>query len=378
MSVYKPKGSKYYHYDFMFKGIPRKGTTHQTNINKARQFEAKVKSDLGMAEVGLAPKEGKAIPTLQEFIERFKKDIDGETLHPKTRTHYRYTADRLLEFPGFTDKRLDEIDKDAIAKYKTWRLEQKNRKTGEPMKPAGVHAELKVLRKIILYAYDLEWIDRRPRFGIPVDPGRTFVLPADMEQTYLEMAPEPLKSAVIFMLDWGLRPLECVKLRKSDITDNGVTILDTKTPDGERAIPHSSRTRAAYEFLCALYPHSPWLFPGRHGDHLQRTSLEKRHYRLRLANPRLPAELVLYSCRHTFGTGLSQSGAKEFEIKGIMGHASILTSQKYIHPSPDHLSLAMKRKEAMDQDVRKTAERSPQFLANREKDELQVLANQDV
>jgi len=59
-----------------------------------------------------------------------------------------------------------------------------------------------------------------------------------------------------------------------------------------------------------------------------------------------PKEFLLYSLRHTFGTRLAESGAREFEIKALMGHSSVRVSEKYIHVPGEHLSLAMKRAEA--------------------------------
>jgi integrase len=60
----------------------------------------------------------------------------------------------------------------------------------------------------------------------------------------------------------------------------------------------------------------------------------------------MPPGFVLHSLRHTFGTRLGESGtADAFAIMRLMGHASITTSQRYCHPTPETLELAVRRME---------------------------------
>ena len=54
----------------------------------------------------------------------------------------------------------------------------------------------------------------------------------------------------------------------------------------------------------------------------------------------LPAEFVLHSLRHTFGTRLGEAGADAFTIMRIMGHSSITVSQRYVHPTPETMENA--------------------------------------
>jgi len=54
----------------------------------------------------------------------------------------------------------------------------------------------------------------------------------------------------------------------------------------------------------------------------------------------LPAEFVLHSLRHTFGTRLGEAGADAFTIMRIMGHSSITVSKRYVHPTPETMENA--------------------------------------
>jgi site-specific recombinase XerD len=50
-----------------------------------------------------------------------------------------------------------------------------------------------------------------------------------------------------------------------------------------------------------------------------------------------------HSCRHAFGSNLAESGALLDEIQRLLGHASPLSSQIYIHPSAARLRAAVER-----------------------------------
>ena len=54
----------------------------------------------------------------------------------------------------------------------------------------------------------------------------------------------------------------------------------------------------------------------------------------------LPAEFVLHSLRHTFGTRLGEAGTDAFTIMRIMGHSTITVSQRYVHPTPETMENA--------------------------------------
>ena len=73
----------------------------------------------------------------------------------------------------------------------------------------------------------------------------------------------------------------------------------------------------------------------------QRTDAEKRKKQMGL-----PWDAVLHSTRHTALTEFWSSGrADAFTIQQIAGHASVTTSQRYIHPLPETIQRAVARLE---------------------------------
>ena len=131
-----------------------------------------------------------------------------------------------------------------------------------------------------------------------------------------------------------------------------------KTKWAKRNLSLTSRVNA---MLTARYesagkPKDGWVFPG--GDpagHVSYSTIDSQHGRtiekLNAPGPNgePPANPItyfrLYDCRHTFLTRLGESNADPFSIQRIAGHASILMSQRYVHPTPERLEDAFVRLE---------------------------------
>lgn len=333
-----------WHFDFRYKKTRYQGTTGIRNHEKAKVWLNTYRTNLAFTGVGLVEKE--PAPILSVFLKGpFLDSVRQNAKKPRSAQFYGYKVKQLCQHPPFTQLRLDRVDELAIQAYKDFRMTQKKA-------AVTINRELGTLRKALRFAEDCKLITRAPRVRLlPNENRREFVIDGEMEKRYLSLADYPLREVAILMLDLGLRPGEAVNLRKSDITTHAVAIRDGKTVNSRRSLPQTERTRTVLELCFALFPASEWVFPGSKGQHFTAGAISNLHTDLRKEHE-LPAEFVLYSCRHTFGTRLAQSGANEYEIKKAMGHASILVSQRYIHPSGDDIGLAMKRKEMMDKLLR--------------------------
>jgi integrase len=67
---------------------------------------------------------------------------------------------------------------------------------------------------------------------------------------------------------------------------------------------------------------------------------------------RLPSEFVPHSLRHTYGTRLGESGADAFTIMKLMGHSTVLVSQRCEHPLPEYVDKTVDRLEVMNNEER--------------------------
>src|ERR1700742_3246227 len=53
----------------------------------------------------------------------------------------------------------------------------------------------------------------------------------------------------------------------------------------------------------------------------------------------------LYDFRHTFGSRSAMAGVDLATLKELMGHTSITTTLRYVHPTPEHKRQAMEKLE---------------------------------
>jgi integrase len=335
------KRGKVWYYDFIKDGKRHQGSTGLTNKNKAREVESKLRADLAMSRFGISSQ--KRSPLVRDFFApdgQFLQHIDQHAKKPRTKIFYRENSKPLVAWTGWRDLPLTEIA-GWIDKYSAHRLKTVSDWT--------VNNELRTLRRGVKLAEKWKLCSVMQVPLLPEPKGREFVVGAELEREYLEVTGYPLKYVAIFIVDLGLRPDELVMLRKSDV-DAGfesVIVQDGKTPKARRAQPMTDRIREAIQVLTALFPSSEWLFPSGVGSrHYLAKSLSNSHNKLR-KKMGWPQEFDIYCFRHTFGTQLAESGANNFEIMRLMGHSDIRTSSKYIHPTAEGLTRAMKRKEAL-------------------------------
>src|SRR3989442_12290499 len=113
-------------------------------------------------------------------------------------------------------------------------------------------------------------------------------------------------SVAVVLVDTGLRPEECFRLRWEAVSWlNGRygTLLVThgKTAAARRLLPMTTRVRAILEARCqaAGKPEKGWTWPApTRTGHMEPSTLKKQHYRALRESKVRP--FVLYSLRHTF------------------------------------------------------------------------------
>src|SRR5205814_380732 len=169
------------------------------------------------------------------------------------------------------------------------------------------------------------------------------------EAKYLASAREPLASVATVLVDTGLRPEECYRLRWEFVTWlNGrhgtLMVTHGKTAAARRVLPMTPRVRAIlenrWEALGRPIEGYVWPAPSK-SEHMEPSSLKKQHARaLRLSTVR---PFVLYSLRHTFLTRLGASGCDVWTLARIAGHSSVAISARYVHPSEDSVFAALEK-----------------------------------
>ena len=189
------------------------------------------------------------------------------------------------------------------------------RKLGQ-LKPATVHKEFRVLRRILNVAMTQGRLVRNPCKAVefPVQLKGTTRKPHYMmasEQQRIEFAaPSYLRHVVIIMVETGLRPYrEITPMLKSqvDLKNEVVHIPDSKTDGGVADMPMTPQAKQAFAEQMEEALESEYLFPSpRPGRRPHLTTL-KKIWAATLERAGV-AYFTLYELRHTFATRLSSGG----------------------------------------------------------------------
>ena len=184
---------------------------------------------------------------------------------------------------------------------------------------------------------------------LPGERRREHVVTPQEQAKSLAAALEPLGSIAEVLVDTGLRPEECFRLRWESLTwTNGRygTFLVThgKTAAARGVLPMTPRVREVLEtrWERAGKPLEGWVWPAQtRSGHLEGSSIKKQHAKALRASKVRP--FVLYSLRHTFLTRLGESGCDAWTLARIAGHSSVSMSTRYVHPSEAAVFTALEK-----------------------------------
>ena len=191
---------------------------------------------------------------------------------------------------------------------------------------------------------------------------RERVITLTEEAKYLAAAPEPLASIATILVDSGMRPEDCFRLRWESVTwmngrHGSMLVTHGKTAAARRVLPMSPRVRVILEthWERAGKPLDGWIWAAPTGSgHVEPSTLRKQHARTfkmvaeqaQKNNEKPLRPFVLYSLRHTFLTRLGQSGCNVWTLARIAGHSSIQMSARYVHPNEDAVLNALDQLQA--------------------------------
>ncbi len=365
MAVYK-RGRVWW-YRFTWNGKPIRESTKQGNRRLAEQMEAAHKTSLAKGEVGI--RDRKPVPTLKDFAENdFKPFIESRFQNkPKTLEYYRAGIRTLTDYGPLGKCALDEITVEKIAGFIAKRRQA-------DLAVASINRRLEVLRRMLKLAVEWGKVDRiPPRVEmLPGENHRERVLTADEEARYLNAAaaigdnilaayrralegiratqrgeepieprdPYLLRDVTTILIDCGLRPEECFRLRWEHVQDGAVHIPFGKTENARRTIPLTQRTAAILETRRAV-AEGEWVFPApTRSGHIEKSSLKKQHPKAcTLAKV---AEFPLYTFRHTCLTRWA-AHMDPYTLGYLAGHSDFSTTRRYVHPQVHTVREAIER-----------------------------------
>ena len=135
---------------------------------------------------------------------------------PRTRVWYLGGVKRLSEFSPIAKARLNELTAETVRAYVA-------KRQVDDLNITSINRELQILRRILHLA--IEWGAVESAVKIRMLPGeqrRERVLTPEEESRYLGVAAEPLAWVATVLIDSGMRPEECYRLRWEHVTwDHG-------------------------------------------------------------------------------------------------------------------------------------------------------------
>ncbi len=363
MAIYR-RGNIFW-YDFTFKGKRYRDSTHAANKRVAEQVVAGFKAALAKGEVGIIEK--KPAPIFSAFWKQALDEIKGDTPEgSRTTGWYQTHFEKCLSFSPLAKARLDSIDEELLSKLRQHLVEK------QKLSAPTVNGRFRAIRRALYIALAWRKINRVPDFPMMSEKGhsREFILTPVLKTEFLGKSPEKFRVIFEFLLETGLRISECVQLTWDRV------FLDKLGPfgrpyvyirtDREREVTiKSKRNRYVPLFDRALeiimfqqrISRADFVFV----QHGARVKNEKqflgrfsrhdvsRAFRRVARSMGLPKDAVLHSTRHTMLTELGTAGADASTIQMIAGHEDIRTSQKYLHPTPQHVLMAFERMHKMRQ-----------------------------
>ena len=159
------------------------------------------------------------------------------------------------------------------------------------------------------------------------------------------------------LVDCGLRPEECFRLKWESVRDGSIEIQYGKTDNARRRIPVSPRVAAILE-MRGTDVKSEWVFPAAtRSGHIEPGSVKRQHLKacegkenavtnaaLKAGEPKkLNVEpFPLYTLRHTCLTRWAPH-MDPWALAYLAGHRDMSITKRYIHPQEGTLRDAVER-----------------------------------
>ena len=273
---------------------------------------------------------------------------------------------------AFGRRSVGDISADDIENYLRRRLQARVqvRTAGgviqrDRLKPATVHQELRVLRRMMNVAVRKKLLPANPCAGVefPVKVKGLFRphYMAWSEQQRIEFqAPEYLRNIIRIISESGLRvykELMPMKKEQVDLENAVVWIPDSKTPNGIAEVPLTDLAREAFREQIRIAGPGTWLFPSDENPTGHQKTL-KTVWHATLRRAKVPY-FRIYDLRSTYATRLSAGGVADEWVTQLLRQGDAKVFKKY-----SQMKLQMKR-EALQKLNRKANEDRPGFVTEK-------------
>ena len=356
MSVYRPKGSRFYHYDFWLNARRFRKSTKATTRRAADRIED---ADRNLV---LESGEGAVEMTIEAAAERYYRD--WAQFQPSAKDTDRM-ADRLIAALGA--KRLSEIANHDVATmvakrratmivFKAPKKKKggKREKARPPRRIASstVNRETELLRRIMRKAgrswgvriAPIDWSEHI----LPEPQERIRELTADEDRALFKHLRPDLHPMVRFCLLTGARLGSAIRLTWDQV-DHTAGALMLRVKGGKlHSIPMPPAVRALVASERGKHP--IYVFPyrcvrsrgkRRKGEYYPFSRSGWRKVWMRALKAAGISDFRFHDTRHTAATRVLRASRNLKIVQKMLGHTDIATTARYAHVTLDDISAAM-------------------------------------
>lgn len=266
---------------------------------------------------------------LTPLTKRLAEDLQIRNRAAATIDAYTYHVQR---FADFTKKPLDRATPQDVRNFQLHLLEV--RKVGYSSFNQAVCA----LRFLYTTTLPRKWPVRMIPFGKRPKKLPTVLCRREVDDL-LRCTPN-LKHRTFFMTLYGagLRLSEAAHLKIADI-DSARMQLNIARGKGakQRLVPLSPRLLKTLREYWKQHRPTTYLFPGKTPDKPYAATSIQKAIKASAARAGIRKSVHPHVLRHSFATGLLESGVDILTISRLLGHASFATTMVYLHVRREHL-----------------------------------------
>jgi integrase len=372
MSVYQPKGSPFYQFDFQWRGRRFYGTTKQTSRREAERVERHERERAKKSEAQI--KASGASVQLDHLAGRYWEEVGKH--HAGADNTWR-DLERLIDYFG-PAKLLTEITDDDVAKLVAWRRGHRiirNKKSKPEDCPlitnttvnrttTGVLKKLFTRAKVwnVRFEHEPKWKDHWLK-----EAGERIRELRDDEADRIEaVTREDYWPLFAFARATGLRQKECVLLRWSEVDWQGGRIVKRGKGNEIVTAPITNTVREILWPLQGHHPESVFTFVANRGRGSVRIKGQRYPITIsglktvwrRISKAAGISDFRFHDFRHDFGTKLLRATGNLKLVQRALNHADIKTTTRYAHVLDDEVAAALERVSESRKKSRNTIKRT--------------------
>lgn len=277
-------------------------------------------------------KEEKHPIKLKEFSELFI-----ENYSKVNKRSWKDDQDRLRWINDlFGDITLSELSPIHVERLKSEKLKEGVTKT-------TVNHYLKTLKRMYNIAISWGYAERNPVRGVKFfserDAQRERILTEEEEDRLLEAASAHLRPILVVALSTGMRRAEILNLKWKHVDFKKREIFIEKSKNGSpRKIDINSALLDELTRLKNRINNQQYVFINpRTGKPYKKV---QRSFERARSNAKIE-ELRFHDLRHTFASRLIERGVDIVKVKEFLGHSTVRTTERYIHPDREEKKKAV-------------------------------------